>query len=194
MKKVLFALITTATALTGISSAHAADLGAYAGVGVVGTRDKFDVSGAVGGDDSKTKVTPKLFVGYNIDKTFAVEGGYTSFGSASRDFSVNGNAGHIESSAHSFYLAGKGTVPVNEQVSVFGKLGVARNHNSVDATGSAADLGGSGNKTALYASVGGEYAINKQISLSLEYEHYGKNDNDFGRKKGAITAAVAYHF
>ena len=193
MKKILFALITTATALTGVS-AHAADVGAYAGVGLVGTHDKFNVPGAVGGDDSTTKGKGKLFSGYNIDKTWGVEAGYTDFGSASRDYTVNGVGGHIESDAHSFYLAGKGSWPVNEQFSVFGKLGAARNHNSVEATGAAAGLGGSGNKTALYASIGGEYAINKQVSATLEYEHYGKNDNDFGRKQGAITAAVAYHF
>ena len=193
MKKILFALITTATALTGVS-AHAADVGAYAGVGLVGTHDKFNVPGAVGVDDSTTKGTGKLFAGYNIDKTWGVEAGYTDFGSASRDYTVNGVGGRIESDAHSFYLAGKGSWPVNEQFSVFGKLGAARNHNSVEATGAAAGLGGSGNKTALYASIGGEYAINKQVSATLEYEHYGKNDNDFGRKQGAITAAVAYHF
>ena len=195
MKKILFALIASATALTGVSSAYAADAGAYAGVGLVGSRDKFDVAGATGGDSSSTKGTGKLFAGYNFDKTYGVEAGYTDFGSASRDFTVGANSGHIESDAHSFYLAGKGSWPVNEQFSVFGKLGVARNHNSVSTSGlAAAGLGGSGNKTALYASVGGEYAINKQVSLALEYEHYGKNDNDFGRKAGAVTASVAYHF
>ena len=75
-----------------------------------------------------------------------------------------------------------------------GKLGAARNHNSVDATGDAAGLNGSGSKTALYASVGGEYLLNKNVSFSLEYENYGKNDIDVGRKPGAITAGVRYNF
>src|SRR5471030_2536947 len=162
MKKILFAMIAGATALSGISAANAADAGtAYIGAGVVGSHYDIKVPGAVSGDDN------------NGDK---------------------GAAGSIHTDAHSLYLAGKGTLPINDQFNVFGKLGAARNHNSVDATGDAAGLNGSGSKTALYASVGGEYLLNKNVSLSLEYENYGKNDIDVGRKTGAITAGVRYNF
>jgi len=99
----------------------------------------------------------------------------------------------VQSDAHSFYVAGKGTWPVNEQVALFGKLGVARNHNAVTTTG-IATASGDANKSALYASVGAEYAISKQVKVSLEYENYGKNNVDLGRKNGAITAGVRYNF
>ncbi|MGV7211058.1 outer membrane beta-barrel protein [Oxalobacteraceae bacterium A2-2] len=195
MKKIILAVATAASALSGISLAHADEAGTgYVGVGIVGSRFKYDVPATGGDDNSVNKAGGKIYGGYNIDKTWAIEGGYTDFGSKGYNYNLNGANGRIESDAHSFYLAGKGTVPVNEQFNVFGKLGVARNHNSVDATGAAAGLGGSGNKNALYASVGGEYAINKQVSLSLEYEHYGKNDNDLGRKTGAITGGLRYSF
>src|SRR5471030_3189868 len=188
MKKILFAMIAGATALSGISAANAADAGtAYIGAGVVGSHYDIKVPGAVSGDDNNgDKATGKVFAGYNIDKTWAVEGGYTD--------GATGAAGSIHTDAHSLYLAGKGTLPINDQFNVFGKLGAARNHNSVDATGDAAGLNGSGSKTALYASVGGEYLLNKNVSLSLEYENYGKNDIDVGRKTGAITAGVRYNF
>jgi len=194
MKKILFAVIASA-AIGGISSAYAADNGAYIGAGVVGSRYNMDAPGAIGGDDSGTKAAGKIFGGYNFNKTWAIEGGYTDFGSQTRDYTnAAGAPGHLESDSHSFYVAGKGTWPINEQFNVFGKLGAARNHNSVDTAGVANGLGGSGNKTAVYASVGAEYVINRQVSVSLEYENYGKNDIDIGRKQGAITAAVAYHF
>ena len=45
-----------------------------------------------------------------------------------------------------------------------------------------------------YASVGAEYAVNKNVKVSLEYENYGKNDIDTGRKSGAVTAGVRYAF
>src|SRR5471030_850427 len=178
MKKILFAMIAGATALSGISAANAADAGtAYIGAGVVGSHYDIKVPGAVSGDDNNgDKATGKVFAGYN----------YTS--------GATGAAGSIHTDAHSLYLAGKGTLPINDQFNVFGKLGAARNHNSVDATGDAAGLNGSGSKTALYASVGGEYLLNKNVSLSLEYENYGKNDIDVGRKTGAITAGVRYNF
>lgn len=195
MKKILFALIASATALSGVT-AHAADAGtAYVGAGLVGSRYNFDVPNSSSTDDhSGNRLSGKIFAGYNIDKTWAVEGGYTDFGSQSYNYTLNGANGHLESDSHSFYVAGKASMPVNEQFSVFGKLGASSNHNGVSATGAAAGLGGGGNKTALYASVGGEYAVNKNVSLSLEYEHYGKNDNDLGRKTGAITGGLRYNF
>ncbi|MFA9215481.1 MAG: porin family protein [Sphingomonadaceae bacterium] len=200
MKKILFALIASVTALGGMSTASAADNepgSAYIGAGLVGSRYSFDVPGATSSDDhSGNKASGKLFAGYNLDKTWAVEGGYTDFGSQSYNYALGGTAGRLESDSHTWYVAGKGTFPVNEQFNVFGKLGVARNHGSIDATGAAATagLGGSGNKNALYASVGGEYSLNKNVALTLEYEHYGKNDIDQGRKTGAITAGVRYNF
>jgi OOP family OmpA-OmpF porin len=195
MKKILFALIASATALTGVT-AHAADAGtAYVGAGIVGSRYSFDVPNAVSSDGhSGNKASGKIFAGYNIDKTFAVEGGYTDFGSKSYNYSVAGANGHLESDSHSFYVAGKASTPINEQFSVFGKLGAARNHSSVAATGIASGYANSGNKTALYASIGGEYALNKNVSLSLEYEHYGKTESDLGRKTGAITGGLRYNF
>lgn len=198
MKKILFALVATAATLAG-TSAYAADLGddagsAYVGVGVLGSRYKFDVPNASSSSsNSGTKAGGKIYAGYNIDKTWAVEGGYTNFGKQDYDYTVNGAPGRLESDAHSFYVAGKGTWPVNEQVSLFGKLGVARNHNSVATSGIAA-VSGDANKSALYASVGAEYAISKQVKVSLEYENYGKNNIDMGRKNGAITAGVRYNF
>jgi OOP family OmpA-OmpF porin len=195
MKKILFALVASAAALGG-TAAYAQDAAgsAYVGAGVVGSRYDFDTAGAVSGDNhSGYKAGGKVYGGYNIDNTWAVEAGYTDFGKKSYNYSVGGVPGGMQTDAHSYYLAGKGTWPVNQQIALFGKLGVARNHNEVDTTGLAA-VSGSDNKTALYASVGAEYAINKNVKVSLEYENYGKNDIDQGRKSGAVTAGLRYNF
>lgn len=195
MKKILFALVASAAALAGTSAYAADDAGtAYIGAGVVGSHYKFDVPNATSvSDRSGDKATGKIYAGYNIDKTWAVEGGYTDFGKKGYDYTTGGAAGHVQTKANSFYVAGKGTFPVNEQVALFGKLGVARNHNDVTTTG-IASVSGDANKSALYASVGAEYAINKNVKVSLEYENYGKNNVDLGRKNGAITAGVRYNF
>ncbi|GJI96880.1 hypothetical protein RugamoR57_35980 [Duganella caerulea] len=195
MKKILFALVASAAALAGTSAYAADDAGtAYIGAGVVGSHYKFDVPNATSTSDrSGDKATGKIFAGYNFDKTWAIEGGYTDFGKKGYDYTIGGAPGHVQTKADSLYLAGKGTYTVNDQVAVFGKLGVARNHNDVTTTGIASVTGDS-NKTALYASVGAEYAINKNVKVSLEYENYGKNNIDLGRKNGAITAGVRYNF
>jgi len=196
MKKILFAVAASATVFA-TSSAFAApdDAGTgYIGLGVVGSHYKFDVPNATSTTDrSGDKATGKIYAGYNIDKTWAIEGGYTDFGKKGYDYTVGGAAGHVQTDAYSYYAAGKGTWPVNEQVALFGKLGVARNHNAVSTTGIASVSGGD-NKTALYASVGAEYAVNKNVKVSLEYENYGKNNIDLGRKNGAITAGLRYNF
>jgi OOP family OmpA-OmpF porin len=197
MKKTLIALIATAATLSG-TAAFAQDAAGtgYIGAGVVGSRYDFDNvgAGAVSGDNhSGTKAAGKIYGGYNIDQTWAVEAGYTDFGKRSYNYTVGNAAGGLNTDAHSYYVAGKGTWPVAKDFAVFGKLGVARNHNEVSSTG-IASVSGSDNKTALYASVGGEYAINKNVKVSLEYENYGKNDIDTGRKAGAITAGLRYNF
>ncbi len=196
MNKILFALIASATALGGMSAAQAADAGtAYLGAGLVGSHYKYDNPSTSSNDDrSGDKASGKIFAGYNIDKTFAVEAGYTDFGKSDYNYTLNGVDGRAASKSDSFYLAGKASMPVNEQFGVFGKLGVSRNHSSVETSGAALGSGVGGNKTALYASVGGEYALNKNVSLSLEYEHYGKNESDLGRKTGAIAAGLRYNF
>jgi OOP family OmpA-OmpF porin len=201
MKKVLFALVASAAALAGTSAyaqSNTQDAAgtAYIGAGVVGSRYDFDTAGAgaVSGDNhSGTKAAGKIYGGYNIDQTWAVEAGYTDFGKRSYNYTQGGAAGGLNTDAHSYYVAGKGTWPVARDFAVFGKLGVARNHNEVTTSG-IASVSGSDNKTALYASVGGEYAINKNVKVSLEYENYGKNDIDTGRKAGAITAGLRYNF
>jgi OOP family OmpA-OmpF porin len=195
MKKILFALVASAATLGGSAAYAADDAGTgYIGAGVVGSRYSFDVPGAVSADNhSGNKAGGKIFGGYNIDKTWAVEAGYTDFGSRTYNYSTAAGTGSLHSDAHSYYLAGKGTWPVADKFDVFGKLGVARNHNDVDTTGIAAVSGGQ-NKNALYASVGAEYAINKNVKVSLEYENYGKNDIDTGRKNGAVTAGLRYNF
>ncbi|KQW90085.1 flagellar motor protein MotB [Massilia sp. Root418] len=197
MKKILFALITSATALGGISAAQAAEPGtAYIGAGVVASQHKYNLSNDTSNGDRKSdEWSGKIYGGYQIDKTWAVEGGYTDFGSSNYKYSVGTNNGAIDSKSHSFYVAGKGSYPINDQLSAFGKLGVAYNKNDVHGTGLAAPYAvGDSNRTNLYASVGAEYAINQKVSLSLEYEHYGKNDIDQGRKKGAVTLGARYNF
>lgn len=196
MKNTIFALIASATALGGVSAVHAAEVGPYAGAAVVASEHKYNLSNDTStGDRNSDEWSGKVFGGYQLDKTFAVEGGYTNFGSSSYNYSVGTANGRIDSRSHSLYVAGKASYPVNDQFSLNGKLGLAYNKNTVHGTGLAASYAvGDKDRTGLYASVGGEYAINQKVSLSLDYEHYGKNDIEQGRKKGAVSLGARYNF
>ncbi|WP_308923315.1 porin family protein [Janthinobacterium sp. J1-1] len=192
MKKILFAMIASATALSAMSAAHAE--GPYVGVGVTANRYDFSVPGATSADNhSGAKAGGKVFAGYDLNQTWAVEGGYADFGS--KDYSyVNGAGagGNVKSDSHGYYLAGKATMPVTEKVGVFGKLGVARVDNSLSGSGLSTGIRGE-NKTGVYASLGAQYAINEKVSLTAEVEHFGKSA-DQGHKATGLAVGARYNF
>jgi OOP family OmpA-OmpF porin len=195
MKNTILALLTSATALGAVATAHAADYTPYVGVGAVASEHRYKLSNdSSSGDRKSNEWGGKIYGGVQINPNWAVEAGYTDFGKSNYNYSVGAANGRVESDAKSFYLAGKGSYPINQQFSVFGKLGVAHNKNDVTATGLAASYNGDSSRNSLYASVGAEYAFNEKVSATLEYEHYGKNDIDVGRRKGAVTLGANYKF
>lgn len=194
MKKIALALITSAVAL-GAASVQAQELKPYVGAGVVGTTNKYSLpNDTSGGDTKSTEYGGKIFGGVQIDKTWGVEAGFVDFGKQAYNYTTDAGTGSIESKSKSYYLAGKGTFPINQQFAVTGKLGVAHNTNKVNATGLASAYDSNNSRNALYASVGAEYAFTDKLSGVLEYEHFGKNEVDQGRRKGAINLGVKASF
>ena len=192
MKKIFIAMITSAAALSSVSIAHAE--GAYIGAGVTAGHYKFDVPNTTSGsDDSGYKAAGKVFAGYEFDKNWGVEGGFADFGKRDYNFVQGGANGRIESKTKGFYVAGKASMPINEQVGVFGKLGVARNDNTISGSGAAAGVANGDDKTGLYASVGAQYAINKNVSLTAEVERFGKSA-EYGHKSTALSFGARYNF
>ncbi|QBE63673.1 outer membrane beta-barrel protein [Pseudoduganella lutea] len=194
MKNTILALVASAAAF-GAVSAHAAEGQPYVGIGGVVSEHRYEARNDTSGvDNAKHEYGGKFFAGYQINPMFAVEAGYTDFGKSDYAYTVNGANGRAEADSKSYYLAGKASYPVAEKVNVFGKLGVAHNKNEVSATGLAAAYNGDSSRNSVYASLGAEYAVNEKVALSLEYEHYGKNDIDVGRSKGAVSLNARYSF
>jgi OOP family OmpA-OmpF porin len=187
MKKLLaIALICNAAVLT--LPAHAE--GAFAGVSV--DRTKYDLDVTVGGvtSSSSNRTTGyKLFGGYDFTQNWAVEGGYADFGSG--DNNVNGTGIRLKPTA--FYVAGKGIIPLNDAFSLFGKLGASRNHSELTGTGLAQGLSQTSNRTSLYAGIGAQYNLNKNVAFTLEYENFGKI-GDSGSKLDTISIGARYSF
>lgn len=186
MKKLILALIAGVTTM-GAAQAQ----GPYVGVGVASADHSFNVSGASNVDSDGYKASGKIFGGYDIDQTWGVETGYTDFRKARSSFTMNNVPGQAETKGHSFYVAGKATAPINEQFSVFGKLGAA--YNKMELNSATPGLSSDDSKTEVYAGVGGQYNLSKQVALTLEYERYGKK-KDFGAKADVVTVAARYNF
>jgi OOP family OmpA-OmpF porin len=188
MKKLIFAMIAAAAAM---GSAQAEPGRPYVGVGVATVDHTFDLPGTTNTSSDGYKASGKIFGGYDIDQTWGVEAGYTDFRKSHADYTVAGVPGRAESDGHSFYLAGKATAPINEQFSVFGKLGAARNKSTLSAT--TPGLSRDESKTEVYAGLGVQYNLNQKVALTAEYERYGKS-KDFGAKADVFTVGAKYAF
>ena len=191
MKKLIVALIAT-TAAVGAAQAQTTQTQprAYVGVGIA-TADH--VNSSVGGlnnvDSDGYKPSAKIFGGYEFDQNWGVEAGYTDFRNSDFNYTANGVNGSGHTKGNSYYVAGKYNYPVNEQFSVYGKLGVQHSERKLET----AALNLKNTDTGAYGAVGVQYNLNQQVALTAEYERYGKS-KDFGAKADVWTVGARYSF
>lgn len=175
MKQILLATLVIASAAASVS-ANAENI--YGGVSLANSGSA--QFGNQTGNTVQSNNTPtawKLYGGYNINDTFAVEGGYLSSGTYKFPGTLtSGNQPSLDASV--FYVAGKATTAINDTISAFGKLGLARDHMSTDAISGFAST--DTNRTRLMAGVGAEFKLTKQLSAVVEYDYYGKVSNPTG--------------
>ena len=190
MKKRIFALIAGAAAMTAAQAQTGMSRG-YVGVGIATAETTYTVAGSSNMGDPGYRASGKIFGGVDINQMWGAELGYTDFRSANANYSIGATPGNISSEGHSWYLAGKASMPINEQFSAFGKLGAAR--NTISISSSTVGYNREDTDTGLYAAIGAEYRLTPQIALSLEYERYGKS-RDLGPKPDVWTVAAKYSF
>jgi OOP family OmpA-OmpF porin len=163
-------------ALTGVAIACAApaafaqtqaDRGWYVG-GSLGQSTAEDACDGLGGtgiscDDEDTAW--KFFGGYQLNRNFAVELGYTNFGEIS--LSAFGLSETIEATA--WELVGVGSFPVADRFSLYGKLGFYRAETE-DRTnfGFSADE----TNTGLTFGIGARYDFTQTIGVRAEWQKY----------------------
>jgi hypothetical protein len=189
MKKLIFALIAAATA---VGSAQAGT--PYVGVGIASADHNYSLPGTTNGSTDGYKASGKVFGGVDIDPMWGVEVGYTDFKKSNYNYtnSTTNTAGNAQSDGNSFYVAGKLTAPINEQFSVVGKLGAARNKTTLSSA-TEPGFNSSDSKTEVYAGVGLQYNLNQKVALTADYERYGKS-KDFGAKPDVLTIGAKYAF
>jgi hypothetical protein len=85
-------------------------------------------------------------------------------------------------------LSGTGTLPINQGLSLFGKLGVA----NLSKTGNGAGLfkSGGGPGIDLSYSAGGQYNFSTGLSLHAEWDRYTDNQGEFD----LFSAGIHYNF
>lgn len=115
-------------------------------------------------------------LGYQINRQWGVEGGYTSlFSDAAINTGVAGQTGKYKASAVT--IAAVYTYPVSDQFSVLGRLGV---HNSTESvTGSVGTFSSAGSNTnsgVLYG-LADQYNFFENGGIRIGYDFYNSNIN-----------------
>jgi len=118
-----------------------------------------------------------VFGGYTVNPNFAVELGYTDLGNVASviDFST------FEASAVGIY-------PINDQFSVYGKLGLASTKEEA--------LGVSATRSALTFGLGGQFNVNQSIGVRLGWDRhsFGDTTNFTEGDSDLVSVAALFKF
>lgn len=185
-----FAIAVLAAGFALPFAAHAQ--GAYIGFNAGQATHKVDDAGFTVVSHDETQTAYKLYGGYNFNKYFGVEAGYTDFGKSKNVYRVSGTNVSLDYKAQAIYAAAVGTLPLSDQFSLFGKLGVTANHASSTASAGSVSAQVSGNKSSALIGVGAAYNVTKNVAVALEYEDYGKTAEDAKAKMWSL--GVRYNF
>jgi OOP family OmpA-OmpF porin len=186
MKKLLVVLLGSVAAMSAAQAQNA-----YVGAAISTSDSEFRIGGANNIRDGGWKGGGKIFGGWDVNQTWGVEAGYTDLRSVEGTYSIGNTAGRISADGSRTYLAAKAQWPVNQQVSVYGKLGAS--YNKTDVTTSVPNVSWDDDETEAYGALGAQYRVNQNVSLIAEYERYGSK-KDYGHKADAFTFGARYNF
>jgi OOP family OmpA-OmpF porin len=179
---VLSAALCSAACFASIP-AHAQTTGFYAG-GAVGRLD-YNIDTASFSTNS-TRITSKdeqhtgwkVFGGYQFNNYIGVEASYVDLGKFQIGGTTSGVPFTAKADTNGFGLALVGTLPLNNKVAFFGKMGGFRSKSK--ATGSVGNIkiADSGHDNGSLVGAGVRYNFTPQFALRVEAERFGLGDGD----------------
>jgi OmpA-OmpF porin, OOP family len=204
------ALVVTGGLLAG--PAVAADQGGYVGFAIGQSRAKVDqgeidsslASIGLGSSTSvdDTDIGFKVYAGYQFNKNFAIEGGYTDFGkSTSHSVITSGGSGTADGEwkAWSIDLSALGILPLNEKFSLFGRGGLSlwNLDFTLTANGPGGTASASESKSGVspLLGIGATYSFTQQLALRAELErHFSVGDSDTTGKSDIDLISIGLQF
>jgi len=162
-KYLLAGLFVTSLGISSIASAGAGDT--YAGVSTG--------NASPGSNLYDSTIGWKIFGGYALNDILTIEGGYVSFGKMDGP-TESGATTVFEASG--FEVAAVGSYSINNQISVFSKIGLLAwdaGLNNPNATGSRNDTG-----TDIFFGFGGQYEISGNLAVRASWESYNMDEAD----------------
>jgi OOP family OmpA-OmpF porin len=195
------AILAIATISAFSAPAVAQDKGLYLGGSLGQSKVSLDCTGASSCDDKDTSW--KIFAGYQVNRNFAIEVGYSNLGEATANvpaFVVGGipiPASRVSIEATAWELVAVGSLPVAERFSLFGKLGLYRADTDVSiaftGAGTATD---NDSNTDLTFGVGARYDFTRNLGLRAEWQRYSDvKAGDFGDSNvDVLSLGIIYRF
>ncbi len=186
-KMKISALCAALVSTTGVTVVQAADNAFYLGLNG-GRAEAHKYCNNVANCDS-ADMSVRGEVGYQFNKDFAAELGYTSFGTL---FDAVNNNVNAKQDASALTLSVLGALPVAERFAIFGRLGFARYNVSNSGTVQGVPVQEE-NSTKPYLGGGVSFDLNSNWLLRAEYQLYtdisgvdGKKDNVQGLYAGGV--------
>jgi OOP family OmpA-OmpF porin len=159
--------IAIAALLSALVAAPAIAADAYVGVNV--GKNQMDYSGV----NSSTAIG--VLGGYSFNQNVAAEVAYTNLGSA--DYYGTSITGHV------FSVAAVGSLPLNKDFSLLGKLGVASSTYEVS--------GYSESKSDLTYGIGAQYNVSKTVGIRLGYDSF-KVGSSYTKDSALISIGAVF--
>ena len=197
--RILFATLATGGLLLAAQAQAASSPGLYisANTGVsLSHRHTAGIDGAVAnqginvssGDADKQDTTYGVTLGYDINPNLAVEAGYVNLGSMGYQSNVTSGAVVGSVKSQGFTAAVKGTLPLANGFSAYGKAGLIDARTDLRATGSNNIATSNTREYAVrpLVGMGVSYDITPKVATQLEWNHY----SDLG---GASTSEASYN-
>ena len=167
-------LFCFAFCLLAAPRAHAADESAFYLSAALGSRGEVTLNDHGAKRTNNNKPRPfALAGGYQINRHLALEAGYVKFGGFKFD-------GAASSDLDAVFAAAKGSYPLGESFSLFGKVGVAR--HQVDIKGVEKDVLSAHDVRAMFGA-GVEYRVSDRFGISIGITDYGTTKTRLGRYK-----------
>lgn len=167
------ALALLALQLPVLAQTKDASTGWYGGASLGQSGQKLrteNVNLPVNGNQSTTDSGYKVFGGYQFDRHWAAEFQYFDLGKYKYADAVGGTA-IVKTSG--FSASGVGTWPVADKLSLLGKVGLAQQAFAASVVTAAIQESRQISATTLLLGLGGEYDIDKNLALRVEYEYFG---------------------
>jgi len=146
------------------------------------------------GSTTKGHTAYKLYGGYDFNQYFGLEAGYVDFGKIDMGYIDES----LQAKSQAIYFAAVGTLPLNDQFSLYAKAGISANRVKVDW--SFYDGSGSGsytkNNTSALLGLGAAYHFSKNLSVVAEYDDFGKIEKEDGAhaKANIASLGIRYNF